>query len=282
MSIQKCKPSFEAGESNIQRAPFTQIYNKVIQNCTNTEAGWVWVYLQSQCDNWELNPNQLKKHFKFGKNKIYAILTFMISAKLLVRHVQISANGRRVKTTYTVLDGMDYVDPAKVSEDSVQECAPLPQYPEMENPEVVNRDYKKERGLEKKEEDIKEISLIDSATDVAQVTNDDSFDEFWKIYPVKKNKVRSNKIWDKKKYSPILVLILNDIANRIKYDSQWQDKKFIPHPSTYLGNELWNDEITESSTPKKSSGKSSSFDAYQAELQKQNRGTTYEHGAISQ
>jgi hypothetical protein len=281
MSIQKCKPSFEAGESNIQRAPFTQIYNKVIQNCTNTEAGWVWVYLQSQCDNWELNPNQLKKHFKFGKNKIYAILTFMISAKLLVRHVQISANGRRVKTTYTVLDGMDYVDPAKVSEDIVQECAPLPQYPEVENPEVVNRDYKKERGLKKKEEDIKEISLIDSATDVAQVPQDDAFDKFWDVYPVKKNKVRAKRIWDREKFTAIVVLICCDVMTRTKQEPQWQDKQFIPHPSTYLTNKLWNDEVTKTSNTPKSSGKSSSFDKYLADL-KQQGGNTYEHGGISQ
>jgi hypothetical protein len=162
---------------------------------------------------------------------------------------------------------MDYVDPAKVSEDSVQECSPLPQYPEMENPEVVNRDYKKERGLKKKEEDIK----------------DSCFDEFWSIYPVKKNKVRAKKIWDRKKYSIIIALILTDILNRQKNDSQWQDKQYIPHPSTYLGNELWNDEITQGGQPKKSSGKSSSFDAYQAELKQQNKGVTYEHeGRISQ
>ena len=278
MSVQKCKPSFDEANLTIKRAPFTQLYNKVLQTCTNMEAIAVWAYLQSQCDDWRLNPVQLRKHFKVGKDKIYSILTYMIDTNLLVRHVQYAHNGRHITTSYTVLDGMDFLGAATVAQD----IAPLPDLPEAAEPDPENKDYKKERGLEKKEEDIKEISLIDSATDVAQVTNDDSFDEFWKIYPVKKNKVRSNKIWDKKKYSPILVLILNDIANRIKYDSQWQDKKFIPHPSTYLGNELWNDEITEYSTPKKSSGKSSSFDAYQAELQKQNKGTTYEHGAISQ
>jgi len=241
MSIQKCKPSFEAGSSNIKRAPFTQIYNKVIQNCTNMEAGWVWAYLQSQCDNWELNPNQLRKHFKIGKNKIYEILTFMISAKLLVRHVQRSANGRTIKTSYTVLDGMDYIEPATVVTENAQECAPLPQYQELDNQELENRDYKKERGLEKKDKE-KDINNI-SATDVARSPSEDSFEEFWKIYPVKKNKTRSRKIWERKKYSAILPLICKDIANRLENEAQWQDTQFIPHPSTYLNNERWLDDV---------------------------------------
>lgn len=277
MSVQKCKPSFDEGAATIKRAPFTQLYNKVIQNCTNMEAIAIWAYLQSQCDDWQLNPTQLKKHFKIGKNKIYAILTFMISAKLLERHVQVSANGRRICTTYTVLDGMDYLEPERVA----QENAPLPHYPEVDIPEVENRDIKKERGLQKKDT-YKDKPLIDSATDVAHANSDKGFNEFWEWYPVKKNKVRAKKIWDRKKYSPILTLILTDIINRLKHDSQWQDKQFIPHPSTYLGNELWTDELTQSTPQKKSSGKSSSFDAYQAELQKQSRGTTYDHGAISQ
>ena len=38
--------------------------------------------------------------------------------------------------------------------------------------------------------------------------------------------------------------ILADIENRLKLDAQWQDKTFIPHPTTYLNGERWNDDIT--------------------------------------
>ncbi|MCF1193162.1 hypothetical protein LRR18_16355, partial [Mangrovimonas sp. AS39] len=104
---------------------------------------------------------------------------------------------------------------------------------------------------------------------------------FWKIYPIKKNKIRAKKIWDKRKFSTIVTLICCDVLTRIKQESQWQDKQYIPHPSTYLGNKLWEDELTEASPPKKTSGKSSSFDSYLADMKKQT-GNTYEHGAISQ
>lgn len=69
------------------------------------------------------------------------------------------------------------------------------------------------------------------------------FEQFWKHYPVKKNKMRAWKIWKRKKYDDIATLILEDIEKRQKSDSQWQDPTYIPHPATYLNGELWNDQI---------------------------------------
>lgn len=245
MAIQKYKPEFEEGSLSKQSVPFTQLCNKTIQNCTNMEAIGMWAYLQSMPDDWRLNPVHLKTHFKIGKNKVYKILTYLIDAKLIVRHVQISVQGTRIKTTYTVLNGTEFVDPATV----VEQCAPLPQYPEVDNPEVDNRDYTKERGLKKKE-DIKETSSNISATDVAQENEACAFNTLWDIYPVKKNKIRAKKIWERKKLNKIAVLICNDVSNRHVNDSAWADEQYIPHPSTYLQNELWNDEITKASPNK--------------------------------
>ncbi len=250
MSIQKYKPQFESGGINKQSVPFTQLCNKTIQNCTNMEAIGMWAYLQSMPDEWELNPNQLKKHFNVGKNKIYRILTYMIEAKLIVRHVHVCAKGTRVKTTYTVLNGMEFLEPSR----PVQECAPLPQNPEVDNPEVDNRDYIKERDLQKKEKDIKEISLINSASENAQEKSTINFDEFWKIYPVKKNKVRAKKIWDRNKLDKLSAEICFDVTRRVHGCAQWNDIQFIPHPSTYLANKLWNDDLTPSSAEKKQDG----------------------------
>ncbi len=69
--------------------------------------------------------------------------------------------------------------------------------------------------------------------------------------------------------------ICNDLVNRIKNDSQWQDKQYIPHPATYLVNELWNDEISERKS------KSSGGDALSRVINKHlnNKGHTYDqHG----
>lgn len=278
MTIQKCKPSYDEGNTIIKRAPFTQLYNKVLQTCTNMSAIAVWAYLQSQTDDWELNPVQLRKHFKVSKDKIYSILTYMIETNLLVRNVQYAQNHRHIKTTYIVLDGTQFLDAATVSEVNAHQNAPLPDFPEPENREPENQDYKKERGLEKKD-DQKDINPSYSATDVAQEREADNFNSFWDIYPIKKNKIRARKIWERKKLNKIAVLIMNDVAKRQVHDSQWQDVQFIPHPSTYLQNELWQDEMSTASPPKTKSTTQSNGDAMSRAVNKYLGGNTYDqHG----
>lgn len=81
------------------------------------------------------------------------------------------------------------------------------------------------------------------------------FNEFWSLYPRKKDKKRSKKIWEKKNYDEIASLILKDIENRKLNEQQWKNILFIPHPSTYLNNELWQDDIdSQSLSNEKKSG----------------------------
>lgn len=67
------------------------------------------------------------------------------------------------------------------------------------------------------------------------------FEEFWKIYPRKKDRSRAQKIWLQKK--PVLEVLIADVKNRMQLDPVWKEKKFIPYPSTYLANEKWLDEL---------------------------------------
>jgi len=69
------------------------------------------------------------------------------------------------------------------------------------------------------------------------------FDDFWEIYPKKKNKKRSEKIWAKNKLDKKADVIIKAVVHQIQYELQWQDKKYIPDPDTYLRNERWNDEV---------------------------------------
>ncbi|HZY36251.1 MAG TPA: hypothetical protein VFE53_06360, partial [Mucilaginibacter sp.] len=99
---------------------------------------------------------------------------------------------------------------------------------------------------------------------------------------VKKNKTRSKKIWDKNKYDKIAYFIINDVSIRLLKDVQWQNKQYIPHPSTYLNNKLWEDDITEFSNIKKPTGKNSSWSNYQQGVEKQSGGNVYEHCSTPQ
>lgn len=71
------------------------------------------------------------------------------------------------------------------------------------------------------------------------------FDEFWAVYPRKAGKKAAQKVWMKLKPSPMLGLIIQaDLAKRI-FSAQWtkQGGQFVPHASTYLNGERWEDEI---------------------------------------
>lgn len=70
----------------------------------------------------------------------------------------------------------------------------------------------------------------------------DGFEAFWSAYPNKKGKAEASKTWGRKKLSPHLQSILRDIATRQKSDPDWK-RGAIPHGSTYVQQERWQDAI---------------------------------------
>jgi hypothetical protein len=237
MSIEKCKPSFEEGATLRKRAPFTQLYNKVIQTCTNMEAIAVWAYLQSQCDNWVLSPIQLQNHFGIGKDKIYNILTYMINSKLLIRHVKRSDRGLHICTTYTILDGIDFIEPERPVKENRPENRPLPDLPDP-----VNKDIKKEREIKKKEED-----LLKPFVDLKKSTDYKDDDLFMQVYSVFPNKQKPKVAWKAfQKHKPdqtFVDFLVNDIRLRIENNWKGRPKDKIPHPATYFNASEWEGEI---------------------------------------
>lgn len=71
------------------------------------------------------------------------------------------------------------------------------------------------------------------------------FDEFWDVYPRKENKKKAAKLWERKGFDSKADLIINDVKTRKVRHEPWQDKQFIPHATTYLNGERWEDELRE-------------------------------------
>jgi hypothetical protein len=74
-------------------------------------------------------------------------------------------------------------------------------------------------------------------------TADDSFDRFWSAYPRKQAKAEAAKVWKSQKLAPLADLIVADVTRRRIDDVQWRDPQYIPHPTTYLRQRRWEDEI---------------------------------------
>ena len=97
----------------------------------------------------------------------------------------------------------------------------------------------KEQKQQKKQKKTK-ISKIDSHDESSGI----QFERFWVAYPRKKQKAQAQKIWAKQNLDEKADVIIADVINRSQKDSQWQNHQFIPHPTNYLRNEGWKDEIT--------------------------------------
>lgn len=86
---------------------------------------------------------------------------------------------------------------------------------------------------------------------------DEHFDTFWNVYPRKTNKQGAKKAWDKIKPDEMLTASIMLALVKQEKSDQWakDNGKFIPHASTWLNQERWNDEM-----PGKAVRKPSRFD----------------------
>lgn len=71
---------------------------------------------------------------------------------------------------------------------------------------------------------------------------DATFEAFWIEYPVHRGKKTAREIWKRKNLDERIDDLVEDIVRRVKSDDQWK-RGFIPHPSTYLRQERWEDEL---------------------------------------
>lgn len=84
--------------------------------------------------------------------------------------------------------------------------------------------------------------------DMCEISQDSilSFESFWKVYPKKQSKKKALEIW--KKLNPNTELIKKILIHieQAKISIEWtkDNGQFIPHPSTYLNQARWEDELT--------------------------------------
>ena len=73
----------------------------------------------------------------------------------------------------------------------------------------------------------------------------DHFNKFWVAYPKKVSKTTAEKSFKKLKVDDELLIKMIDSLEVHKQSKQWQDRQFIPNPSTWLNQRRWEDEVEE-------------------------------------
>lgn len=85
-------------------------------------------------------------------------------------------------------------------------------------------------------------SINTTSTNEVHVQNEELFNEFWEKYPRKINKKKAKDKYVKSVDEETHKKIIKDLEVR-KNSNFWEDEQYIPHPTTYLNGERWNDEI---------------------------------------
>ena len=97
---------------------------------------------------------------------------------------------------------------------------------------------------------IQSVSIMDTQVRLGKVrigedkedVVDTTFDIFWKEYPKKELKKKSQEIWQRKKLDGSLKVIL-DFIERAKNTDRWQ-KGYIKQTPVFLNGECWNDDLS--------------------------------------
>lgn len=75
---------------------------------------------------------------------------------------------------------------------------------------------------------------------IIYISLSEAFDQFWNAYPRKVGKEKAREVFARKK--PPIEKVLLAIEEQAK-TPQWQDPKYIPHPTTWLNRGSWDDEV---------------------------------------
>lgn len=241
-----------------QVSNFTTFPNNVLQKFKHCEALGVWTYLASLPPNWEFYKHQIKEHFGMGREKLSKILHILIKHNLIHINQVRAQNGLFSHAILDVQNGENFIENPSREEQNNKEINMLK--PNTEKPSTdaqpltgITMYGKPVTGFDTPINNIyknninKKIKYSYASDDARENSDIYFFEEFWKIYPKKKDKKRALDVWKRKKCDEKITLIMKYVRNSILNDAHWQDKQFIPYPSTILFNERWEDEITENS-----------------------------------
>jgi hypothetical protein len=94
---------------------------------------------------------------------------------------------------------------------------------------TTSKEYKKNKRRKEKDKTIDQ--------------NEVHFDQFWTEYPRKVAKKKAKQIWMRNKLGNGRFPKIMDALKKAKQTEQWQEVRLIPHPTTWLNQERWDDDL---------------------------------------
>lgn len=210
------------------KTDFAQVPNALLQDRRlSFKARGLWAYLQSLPEDWDVAVERIAEGGQDGKDAVRSGLRELEAAGYLVRRmVSIGAGGSETEYQLSV----------PVAENPPAETVAVAENPPAGNPPadivITNKQVP---------------TNINPSTSPSASATDQLFEAFWQSYPNKKGKGQAAKAFrsaiaraDRKRFLEGYKAFL-----RV---SEGKDKKYIPHPSTWLNGDRWLDEHDEPTT----------------------------------
>lgn len=104
INIQKFDPK-QVNEFTKEEMPYTQICNKVINECMNPVAGFIWIYLQSKPPTWKPCKKEIMKRFDISERTYQRHMSYLNSTNLIEHYTARNNDGTIDTWGIKVLNG---------------------------------------------------------------------------------------------------------------------------------------------------------------------------------
>lgn len=215
----------------IQRAPRPEYGFLILNNDISNDKRLSWaargllIYLLSKPDDWRVSVQNLinetsESGAPLGRDGVYTILRQLEEAGYLRRTKANDNGGKFAGTDYTVTE-------------SPLTAQPYTAEPYTAKPTLQRTNTKPRTEI---------IQITDNPPINPPLVGEivTPFDDFWRAYPNKVAKPLARKSFEKHVKAGVRPEAIMDGLEAAK--ARWTDPKYIPHPSTWLNQERWNDE----------------------------------------
>lgn len=199
---------------------FTVLPNALLNDDRVTGEGLaLMVYLLSKPPSWQLSPTDIRKRFKWGREKAYKVIAALIECGYIIKEAQRN-EGKYASFVYFIYD--------------TPQISPFPEKPYTAKPYTVNQHTIKNR-------DTNQITTIER-TDSNKA--DEWFDKFWKIVAHKQAKPQCKAKFLRACKQTDPQTIINAYKGQLQsHQSKGKGVEYFRRPLTWLNQEAWLDPI---------------------------------------
>lgn len=210
-------------------------------------------FMLSLTETWDYSISGLAAVCKEGKDAIRSTIQELEEARYIVRRQLHKPDGSFGGNEYVIYEQPQELESnhSPLSENPTTDN-PMTENPSSENPTEINTNQKStdlnnppitpQRG-----DSVKSSKRLPKTVPKYQPT---WFERFWQLYPRRTNRAAAVKEWDKLRPDLDLCRVMAAAIRAQKETAQWRDgPEHIPHPSTWIRNARWTDEVVPADKP---------------------------------